>query len=1656
MNNNIRQMLEDQGIYIKDKDVSEKVVFVFPGHGAQYAGMFKELYENVNVIHEVFDKAEKKYVSLAGNSLLDKIFSKEEAEADLLKPTVMQPSIILADVAMYEYIVSLGYKPNYLLGHSLGEIAALCAAKVFSIEEAIEIAYRRAEAVEIIPKEKRGGMISIGAEYNVTLATELLKAGGADCEISIINSNKQFNISGSTEAIYKIKKYCDEKSITGIILKVSHAFHSQIMAPSVKPYREAIENFNFNKPQFPVYSTILSKIYDEEMLDSKNFAEILANQLVTPFSFKDIVNRLVDTYSAGYFVEVGPNDIMTKLVKAIEGDRVYTMSTNRKKHNELEEIEIFKVKAFCFGMKFVEDMNVITIKDKEMDNIINVFSYETMYPIRVFNEFNKPVFNYYAISDEVRDKIVYSLSNKYNLILSSEELMEISLNGIYEKIVLGERKGSIVTYTNKSVSKIGVAIDRIDIKDYVIRVIEENTGYPKDMLDDNLDFEADLGIDSVKQGEILSAVQDKYQYEVEEGENIKELSNVSKVVEYVVEKIGREADISPLLERDGVTENQVVPEVVQVDTRKIKEYIIQVIEENTGYPKDMLDDNLDFEADLGIDSVKQGEILSVIQNKYQYEMEEGENIKELSNVSKVAEYVAGKIGREADISPLLERDGVTENQVVPEVVQVDTREIKEYIIQVIEKNTGYPKDMLNDNLDFEADLGIDSVKQGEILSEIQNRYQYKIYEGEQVKELSTVSKVLDYVVEKINNKDECSNKMMTTSGSDNKLKIKKKYIYRDEGFVSKRYVAIPMKKHMNKEVNFTVDKKNVLLVADEDGVLTEALYQELNNTAASVSVISEKKLFGVADKDLNICKYNDSEKLKEITKNINNKFHVNIIVNLSAVRKKFDFNNLSVEDWKKQYFSVYNSNFYISKVVYSNLEVDKENTAYFAITNIGGIYGMEKGYEGNPVGAISAGFVKALEKELRPLKCKVIDFSTVNDIVETVSIIKEEISRIENFVEVGYDIEGRKIVEVLPKEIRDNVIVNEVTDDDIILVTGGGRGIIYECVNALLEHVSPKIIVTGRTSLPDKNTKEMSMTDEEFKAYREEFFKMQHALDANISPVLIQRKYEKLVNARLLLANFAKWEEKGYEVEYFVCDAAEQYDMEALVKHVKKKYGKITGIINGAGLPSFGKIPKKDEKFAERVVEVKANSSFILMKECMKEPLKFFISMGSISGRFGMDGQVDYSAAADLIVRMTMLASQLKPETRFTVMGWSAWDEVGMASSEQVKKIQKGTRGLEYLSVKEGTTRFLNEIFYGGNYPEVLIFGELGDSNLPLGQMDALNFDKKNITNIISSKENIVIDRIKYPMIEKIISFDDKKIIASKYLTIENDMHLQDHKVEGKHVFAGVMHVETACEMLEMYLYRNGLSDYKISDISGFNFYKFIKIFKGNPLELILEGIITEKNTDNIKMHVTLKSDFISRKGIVIEKERLHSEGDVIAVKGYNINIKKDLVETQGQELYLDRYYNQASEAITFGNSFKCINSVRIINNNEIIGKITVPMDGQYFAFTRNADTCISPITIDNIGRLMLFREFNLNGYTIVPTFIDEAKQYRQMIPGEELDAYCRFEAEDGMNVIYSASALDKEGNLVFDIKNMRLRRINKYNGDYSLCNETEKYPAIV
>lgn len=330
---------------------------------------------------------------------------------------------------------------------------------------------------------------------------------------------------------------------------------------------------------------------------------------------------------------------------------------------------------------------------------------------------------------------------------------------------------------------------------------------------------------------------------------------------------------------------------------------------------------------------------------------------------------------------------------------------------------------------------------------------------------------------------------------------------------------------------------------------------------------------------------------------------------------------------------------------------------------------------------------------------------------------------------MGYCNGIRKTICVIPKEIKDRESLEQFKLDknDVVVVSGGGRGIILECVKGLAELYNPKIIITGRTDLP-----------------------------------------------------------KGDE------------DTTKLAKYIKDTYGEVTGIINGAGLPSFGTVPKKNEEFALKVVRVKANGFYNMYNKLNSDKLKFFVSMGAISGRFGMDGQVDYSAGADIIVKLSSMINKDNPNLKCGVLGWTAWDEVGMASDPQVQKVQKEVRGLDYIKVKEGVTRFLNEIAFGLDYPEMLFFGQIGKGNMPLGQLDLLDENLKTLTKYIGENGEVT-DRTVFPMIDEVKEYKAGKSISSiKELNKECDVHLKDHLVDGSSVFAGVMHIESACELGEL------------------------------------------------------------------------------------------------------------------------------------------------------------------------------------------------------------------------------------------------------------------
>ena len=384
MNKGIEKILETKGIFIAQKNISGKCVFLFPGHGAQYVGMCKELYQTYPVIKEIFDRVEKKYFQLTRESLIEKIFSTSSgAEDTLLKPTIMQPAIFLADVAMYELLKSWNIHPDYLLGHSLGELAALYAAGCFGLEEGVEIVYNRAVAVESIPKEEAGGMISISSEYSDALKDKLLSIPKEKCQVSIINSIHQFNISGTEKAIQAIKRYCDTKKIKSTILKVSHAFHSEMLKDAVPVYKNALKKMEYHEINIPVYSTILQKFYDSENCDPQFFSEILSSQLVTPFDFRKIILDLITNLDVKYFIEVGPKNILSRMVEDIDSENnCSVMSTNKKGQDEILAINNFRAQYECFCSEAERKKEVMTPNSKRLnmiDELAHLISLQTMW-----------------------------------------------------------------------------------------------------------------------------------------------------------------------------------------------------------------------------------------------------------------------------------------------------------------------------------------------------------------------------------------------------------------------------------------------------------------------------------------------------------------------------------------------------------------------------------------------------------------------------------------------------------------------------------------------------------------------------------------------------------------------------------------------------------------------------------------------------------------------------------------------------------------------------------------------------------------------------------------------------------------------------------------------------------------------------------------------------------------------------------------------------------------------------------------------------------------------------------------------------------------------------------------------------------------------------
>jgi len=280
--------------------------YVFPGQGAQFSGMGKDLYENSSVAKEMFEKANQ----ILGFDITKIMF---EGTAEELKETkVTQPAIFLHSTIL---AATLGdsFQPDMVAGHSLGELSALVANKTLSFEDGLKLVSKRALAMQDACEVEPSTMAAIiGLDDNIV--EDVCDAIDGVVVAANYNCPGQLVISGSVPAIEEAcAKLTEAGARRALVLPVGGAFHSPLMEPAREELAAAIEETTFNEPICPVYQNVVAKA----VTNPAEIKENLIAQLTAPVRWTQCVQAMVAD-GGTEFVEVGPGKVLQGLMRKID------------------------------------------------------------------------------------------------------------------------------------------------------------------------------------------------------------------------------------------------------------------------------------------------------------------------------------------------------------------------------------------------------------------------------------------------------------------------------------------------------------------------------------------------------------------------------------------------------------------------------------------------------------------------------------------------------------------------------------------------------------------------------------------------------------------------------------------------------------------------------------------------------------------------------------------------------------------------------------------------------------------------------------------------------------------------------------------------------------------------------------------------------------------------------------------------------------------------------------------------------------------------------------------------------------------------------------------------------------------------------------------
>ena len=1186
------------------------VAFLFPGQGSQEPNMLREVVLYRSQLRRVLESAERVTAGSFEEPLGQIVyppsaFTEEQAErqrASINATHVAQPAIGALSLGLFDVLRDLGVESTMMAGHSYGELTALCAAGAMSRRDFFRLSEARGRAMA---QTREGAMaaVNLGGEALEALLSEVgqeNKSLASSIVVANRNAPKQSVLSGPAEALEQVIDHLKANSVRARMLPVTGAFHSSLMEPAAEPLRKSISDIEFTVPSMPVFSNQTAEPYPSTR---DGVGALLSEHLL---STVDFVGQIEAMYEAGarVFVEVGPGRVLKGLVGQILGDSNHT-AVSLDAGNGL--------KGMLLGLAEIEAAGIAVdftalFEDRECRAVD--LQEEARSP-------QVPATLWYVDGGRVRTPDQPFIGTGELPLLSYEQVQQAR-----------ERKAKAPVDVVQSGE--GVGSEALPQPPKNGRIEAAGSAHAQRQAAGSAHV---AGVPAARaNGGSPVALQAYEAYQ----ETMRRFLATQEAVMARVLGAGESSSFSAetITQQDSLVTAQ-MPESVSVSP-----------------------------------PLETGNEIAV----------EPEPALPLQTEPPADELPAD--GPPAPAKPGTLAAG-----------PLDRQTLTAALTTLVSERTGYPEDTLDEDLDLEADLGVDSIKRLEILDatvsempdSLQGKLQDQLEDLVREKTLSGWAKALEGLVADVGGSEARSDSSPVAPDPVGQPQAPA------ESVASCRRYIVQAQDRVLEHSNGSLEGP-IVLTEDELGI-AQRVAASLEAQGVRTQILERGRLSDPGG----VARWLEESGLSGPVGGI---AHLAPIANGGAH---------SIESWRARTEIEVKSLFDLLQSMGRDGRFNSNGGSRFralGATILGGAWGRI----GSPAagsGVASSGGVygvlKTLASEHEDVLAKVVDFDQTMDPEAIGQAVLAELMHADDDFEIGYSAGRRQVyrAELAPIEETAEAIDLLPQDGWVVLVTGGARGITAE-LSYRLAAPGVRFVIIGRSPRPGATDPSFAGLEEsELRAY---LIKNRRDEGQPVRPAEIERQVTAILKESEARENLARLEAAGAVVDYRVADV--RSELESAIDSVYERFGRLDAVLHGAGVVEDKLLMEKSRESFDRVFDTKADSSFALARKLRPRGLKWVVLMSSISGRIGNQGQVDYAAGNEVMNRVAWQMSRELAPARVLAINWGPWIGAGMANPGVIREL--ANRGIAAIDLETGWQFLRRELLAGsadtveviaGSYP---------------------------------------------------------------------------------------------------------------------------------------------------------------------------------------------------------------------------------------------------------------------------------------------------------------------------------------------------------------------